>query len=93
MLVCTDTVITGARIVQEIGRITAASGWHGVNCERAAYRDQALKALIAKAKDFEADAVIDLDYSIDGANDLDLTSIPVERIAVSGIAVKLSRAA
>lgn len=91
MLVLTEKEIAGATVVREIGRITAVSGWHGANCECATHKDQALKKLIAKAKDFEADAILGLDYAIDGAQVVDLTAVPVERIAASGIAVKLAR--
>lgn len=93
MLVCSEKEIAGVRVTREIGRITAASGWQGADRAGAAQRDQALKALIAVAKDFEADAIIGVDYTEDGAQALDLIERPVRRVAISGIAVKLARAA
>ena len=92
MQVTTSLEIQGARVIRQIGRITAASCWHRHNsASDDASRQQALDALIAKAKDFEADAIIGVDFSVDDARVLDLTSIPVERTEASGIAVKIAR--
>ncbi len=92
MQVSTSLGLQGARVIRKIGRITATSAWHGQNCaSQNASRDQALAALIAKAKDFEADAIIGVDFAVDDARVLDLTSIPVERTAATGIAVKIAK--
>ncbi|MGE3247758.1 MAG: hypothetical protein AB7J19_15640 [Beijerinckiaceae bacterium] len=94
MLVSDTLELQDARVVREIGRISAASGWHGHSSQdEAVYRNRALDALIMLAKDFEADAIIGVDFSVDGASAVDLAEVPVERISVSGIAVKLARAA
>ena len=91
MQVSASLKIKGARVVREIGRISAASRWHGHQCGSSdQYRNQALDALIATAKEYEADAIIGLDYAIDDTHDIDLTDIPRERTAVTGIAVKIS---
>jgi uncharacterized protein YbjQ (UPF0145 family) len=91
MLVSTEMELEGAKVVREIGRISAVSGWHGSNCDCGAHRSKALEALVMVAKDYEADAIIGLDYSTDGARAVDLAELPIERVAVSGIAVKLAR--
>ena len=93
MLVCTERNIEGARVIHEIGRITAASGWQGSDNTCATQHEQALQALIALAKEFEADAIVGVDYVEDGARAVDLTERAVKRVAASGIAVKLARAA
>lgn len=92
MLVCSELEVQGSRIVQEIGRISATSAWHGVHVNASGdHREAALARLIQQAKDFEADAIIGVDYAVDGARAIDLSAIPVQRIAASGIAVKLAR--
>lgn len=92
MLVSSELQLEGARIVREIGRITAASGWHGAKSSvPETHRSNALDALIQTAKDFEADAIIGINYVVDAAKAVDLSAVPVERIAASGIAVKLAR--
>lgn len=92
MLVCSENQVAGGQIVKEIGRISATSGWCG-KAGDPGQRNRALARLIAAAQDFEADAIISVNYEIDGVITQDLTSQPLERVQVSGIAVKLARAA
>jgi uncharacterized protein YbjQ (UPF0145 family) len=85
--------ITDGRILYPIGRVRAASAWHanGVACAAGNWQDAALPALIREAEEFEADAIIGVGYDVDGAHQLDLTSVDVQRVTASGIAVKLAR--
>lgn len=92
MLVSTENQVAGGQIVKEIGRISATSGWCG-KASDADHRNRALARLIAAAKDYEADAIIGVNYEIDGVIAGELTGLPLERVQVSGIAVKLARAA
>ena len=85
--------IANGRIIKEIGRITAVSGWQGATGAAGGQRERALKRLIEAAREFDADAIIGVDYAVDGARALDLIEMPVQRVQVSGIAVKLARAA
>ncbi len=81
--------IQGARVVREIGRISAASCWHGrLAGSEADYRSQALEKLIAEAKEYEADAIVGVSYETDDAHYLDLSDVPVKRTCISGIAVR-----
>lgn len=92
MLVSSELQIAQGRIIREIGRITAVSGWHGAPGDDG-QRACALRRLIETARDYDADAIIGLDYAVDGARAVDIGEVPVQRIQVSGIAVKLARAA
>jgi hypothetical protein len=85
--------IEGGRILYPIGRVRAASPWHasGAPCTHGDWKDAALRALIEKAQDIEADAIIGVDYETDGAAHNDLGQLELERIAATGIAVKLAR--
>jgi uncharacterized protein YbjQ (UPF0145 family) len=84
--------IEGGRVLYPIGRIRAASGWRAVDANGEDCRAVALQRLIAAAQDYEADAIIGVGYEVDGARNLDLGSVPVERVAATGIAVKLAKA-
>ena len=88
----TDDLDDG-RVLYPIGRVSAASGWRAATADTEAAKDAALKALIAKASEYEADAIIGVDFSVDGASRLDLASVDVRRVTVSGVAVRLARAA
>jgi hypothetical protein len=90
--VSSELQVANGRIIREIGRITATSGWHGGPGDDA-QRASALQRLIEAAKEYDADAIIGLDYEVDGARAVDIGEVPVHRVQVSGIAVKLARAA
>ncbi len=84
--------VEGGRVLYPIGRIEAASGWHASSVS-GDWKNVALQRLIAAAMDYDADAIVDVDYKVDGVQTFDLSAIPLERISVSGVAVKLARAA
>ncbi len=86
--------IDGDRIVRSIGRVRAATRWHaaGAPCARGDWQAEALRALVSAAEDFEADAVVGVGYEVDGVSVSDLTGVDLQRIAATGIAVKLARA-
>ena len=84
--------ITDGRILYPIGRVRAGRSWHaeGVNGNDGDRKDAALQALIREAQEHDADAIIGVDYEIDGAHLTDLTSIGLQRVTATGIAVKLA---
>lgn len=88
----TDDIDNG-RILYPIGRVRAASAWHGQGAPRSEsdWKEAALQALIREAEEHEADAIIAVDYALDGAHDLDLTNVDLQRVTATGIAVKLAR--
>lgn len=79
-----------ARIVREIGRIEAASDWRGKSTVEA-QQQAALRKLKELAAEFEADAIIGLDFQIDDVNATDLAPLPLSRVHARGVAVKLAR--
>jgi hypothetical protein len=88
----TDEIEDG-QVVYAIGRIKAATVWHasGAQPESGDWKAIALRELIRKAEDFEADAIIGVDYEVDGVQSADLAPVTLQRVAATGIAVKLSR--
>lgn len=94
MIVSSDDRIEGARSLTMLGRIRAATGWHAA--ERSRLRDgewkqAALQQLIRRAEDIDADAIIGLDYVIDGVTDPDDAGMKLQRIAATGLAVRIGR--
>ena len=53
----------------------------------------AVRALIQEAQEYDADAIIGLDFEIDAIKRADLDGAPLQRIAATGIAVKFAQAA
>jgi hypothetical protein len=84
--------VEGREIAAEIGPISAVSAWHGQWTSGDTYKESALEKLKRLAKEFEADAIIGLNYTIDDVVENDLAPVPLRRVNVSGVAVKLARA-
>lgn len=77
-----------------IGRIQAASSWHGPRSAMTEdfYRAKALENLIDAAEDCDADAIIEVGYGVDHAEVGDAPGASMlKRVSVTGLAVKLAR--
>jgi uncharacterized protein YbjQ (UPF0145 family) len=80
---------TAAQAFSAIGRITAASAWHGQALGDDGYwRDVALNELKRCAEDVDADAIIDVHFSVDGLSHNDLGKIILQRVCAMGTAVR-----
>jgi hypothetical protein len=77
-----------------IGRIKAASRWRGINAVGGETdRLAAVQALIHEAQEFGADAIIGLDFDLDGIERADIDKTPLCRVAATGIAVRFTEGA
>jgi uncharacterized protein YbjQ (UPF0145 family) len=87
--------IEGSRVLYPIGKIKAASAWHASNGDpqESNWHERVLRELMRFAEDIDADAIIGVDYEVDGVTRPDETGVELRRILATGIAVKLSRAA
>jgi uncharacterized protein YbjQ (UPF0145 family) len=94
MQVSRTYVLAGGRGHHTIGRIKASSGWRAANAPGVdADRLTALRALIREAEEYEADAIVGLDFEVDSVNCADIGGAPLQRVAATGIAVKFDEAA
>jgi hypothetical protein len=84
--------IDGDPISALIGRIEAASTWHAAddNGWAESRREHALLNLIRRAEDIDADAIVGLEFEVDGDISMAETGVALTRIRVKGIAIKLS---
>ena len=87
--------IEGGRAFTPIGRVQAASSWLGSAHADGAqdFHKAALAALVELAREFEADAIIGVDYGNDTVKLAELATVELRRVSATGIAVKLARAA
>jgi len=77
-----------------IGRIKAVGAWRAASAARTeAEQRAALRALMQEADDFGADAVIGVEYEIDGVAGADIDGIALQRVVARGIAVRFAVAA
>jgi uncharacterized protein YbjQ (UPF0145 family) len=86
--------IDGGRIVYPIGRINAASAWHAAQLDThlGDWRERALRELIRRAEDVDADAIIDVNFETDSVVAVE-GFVNLSRILATGTAVKLAVAA
>jgi uncharacterized protein YbjQ (UPF0145 family) len=86
--------LEGGRNHHSIGRIKASAGWRAVTVSPAeAERLEAIQALIREAQEYDADAVVDLNFEVDTVKSADVGCTSLRRVAATGIAVKFAEAA
>jgi uncharacterized protein YbjQ (UPF0145 family) len=86
--------LEGGRSHYSIGRIKASSNWRAANTPGAeADRLAAVRALIREAQEYDADAIIGLDFEVDAIKRADIDGALLQRVAATGIAVKFAEAA
>jgi uncharacterized protein YbjQ (UPF0145 family) len=86
--------LEGGRRYHSIGRIKASSRWRGANdLVPEADRLAAVRALIREAEDYEADAIVGLDFELDSVDGVEIGGVPLRRVAATGLAVKFDEAA
>jgi hypothetical protein len=85
--------LEGGRRHYSIGRIKACSVWRAADAPGAeADRIAAVRALVREAQEYDADAIIDLGFEVDGVKRIDIDGTPLQRVAATGIAVKFADA-
>jgi uncharacterized protein YbjQ (UPF0145 family) len=87
--------VEGGREFTPIGRVQAASSWHGSAQAEIAddFHKAALQALIEMAREFDADAIIGVDYGYDAVKLAELATVELRRVSATGIAVRFAQAA
>lgn len=84
--------IEGKAIGESIGVIRAASAWHapGNDVGGVDWQARALENLVEAAKEYDADAIVEVNFEVDGVRADDFAG-PLERVWAKGLAVKLAR--
>lgn len=86
--------LEGGRRYHSIGRIKASTCWRCANdAVPEAHRLAAVGALIREAEEYEADAIVSLDFEVDSVSCVDIGGVPLRRLAATGVAVKFDEAA
>lgn len=89
MQVSRTNELEGGRAYDLIGRIKAYSGWRAVNANGSEMdRLKALWPLVSEAREFYADAVVDLSFELGAIRHPDYECATLRRIAATGIAVR-----
>jgi uncharacterized protein YbjQ (UPF0145 family) len=86
--------LEGGRQTHAIGRIKAVGAWRAAHAAGAeADKQAALKALIREAEDCGADAIVGVEYHMDGVVGADIDGVALKRVVATGVAVRFALAA
>ena len=82
------------RALTPVGRIRVATRWRaapepGTEDERRA----AIGSLVREAAEYDADAIVDVRFEVDSAKGVDIEGVAVQRVTVTGLAVRFAKAA
>ena len=77
-----------------IGRIKAATRWRAADEPGSeAERQAAIEALMREAAEYGADAIVDVRFEVDDVKGVDIDGVALQRVTVSGLAVRFAQAA
>lgn len=94
MLISFSDTIEGAPAYTPLGTIEAATGWHAAGADlrrEGEWREAALQQLIRHAEEMEADAIVGVGYRVAETIGIEDSGVELQRIAATGVAVKLRR--
>jgi uncharacterized protein YbjQ (UPF0145 family) len=82
------------RATTAIGRIKATTRWRAAaEPGTEAEREAAIEALIREAAEYGADAIVDVRFEIDGVKGVDIEGVALQRVTITGLAVRFAQAA
>jgi uncharacterized protein YbjQ (UPF0145 family) len=94
MQVSFAAALDNGRRTVAIGRIRAVAPWRaaiGPNLE--ADRQTAVEGLRREAEEYGADAIIDVQFEIEGCKGYDVDGVQLQRVTATGLAVRVAQAA
>ena len=94
MQVSFSSGLDDGRPTTPIGRVRAAARWRAADEPGSeAERQAAIEALKREAAEYGADAVVDARFEVDNVKGVDINGVALQRVTVTGLAVRFARAA
>jgi uncharacterized protein YbjQ (UPF0145 family) len=94
MQVSFSSGLDDGRATAAIGRIKAAARWRAADSPGSeAERQAAIEALKSEAAEYGADAIVDVRFEVDNVRGVDIEGVALQRVTVTGVAVRFARAA
>ncbi len=94
MMISYTADLADGRAVKAIGRVRAATRWRSADRPGTdAERQTALEKLKREAEEYGADALVDVRFEIDGVKGVDVEGVALQRVTVTGLAVRFAKAA
>ena len=77
-----------------IGRVKATTRWRAAeNTGSDEERLAAIEALKREAAEYDAEAIVDVRFEVDDVKGVDVSGVALQRVTVTGLAVRFARAA
>lgn len=94
MKVSFAATLDDGRATTAIGRIKATTRWRAADEPGSeAEREAAIEALVREAAEYGADAVVDVRFEVDGVKGVDIEGVALQRVTVTGLAIRFAQAA
>jgi uncharacterized protein YbjQ (UPF0145 family) len=94
MEVSFGSVLEDGRRTTAIGRVRVTTRWRAAEEPGSeAEREAAIEALKREAEEYGADALVDVRFEVDDVKGADMEGVVLQRVAVTGLAVRFARAA
>ena len=94
MQVSFSSSLEDGRKTTAIGRVKAAARWRAADKPGSeAERQMAIEALKREAAEYGADAIVGVRFEVDDVRGVDIDGVALQRVTVTGLAVRFARAA
>lgn len=94
MQISFSSYLGDGRETTAIGRVKAAARWRAADEPGSeAERQAAIEALKREAAEYGADAIVDVRFEADDVKGADIDGVALKRVTVTGLAVRIARAA
>ena len=94
MKVSFSAALDDGRATTAIGWIRATTRWRAAEDQSAeAERAAAIEALKREAEEYGADAIVDVRFEVDGVKGVDIEGVALQRVTVTGLAIRFAQAA
>lgn len=94
MQVSFTRALEGDRAQVSIGQVKATTGWRAADKPVSETdREIAMRALIREAEEYDADALVEVSFTIEECRDCEIEGVKLRRVTAAGTAVRLALAA
>jgi uncharacterized protein YbjQ (UPF0145 family) len=94
MQVSFSSGLDDGRETRAIGRVRASARWRAASPPGSdAEREAVVEALKREAAEYGADAIVDVRFEVDAVSGADIDGVALQRVTVTGMAVRFARAA
>ena len=93
MKISFSSELEDGRATTAIGRVRAMTRWRAADGPgNEEERRAAIGMLVREAAEYDADAIVDVQFDVDGVKGVDIEGVALRRVTVTGLAVRFAQA-